>query len=126
MAAQDRPATSPGDIAVSLKGVWKIYSQRQRSERLSDIARNLLRPVVRRVEALRGIDLEVRRGEIVAYAGPNGAGKSTTIKLLASLLAPDGGTVRALGFDPVRERTRYVGRIAVVFGQTSWGGPFCP
>ena len=89
----------------------------QRSARLRDIVRNFLRPEVRRVEALRGVDLTVKRGEVVAYAGPNGAGKSTTIKLLSGLLAPDSGTVRALGMDPVRDRVRYVGRIGVVFGQ---------
>ena len=114
------------DIAVSLEGVWKTYRQRQRSARLRDVFSNLLHPKVTRVDALRGIDLEVRRGEIVAYAGPNGAGKSTTIKLLASLLAPDAGRVRVLGMDPVRERVRYVGRIGVVFGQRTelwWDHP---
>jgi len=114
------------DTAVSLRGVWKTYRQRQRSARLRDVFQNLLRPAVVRVDALKGIDLDVRRGEIVAYAGPNGAGKSTTIKLLASLLAPDQGTVRVLGMDPVRERVRYVGRIGVVFGQRTelwWDHP---
>src|SRR5881398_1118259 len=117
MAAPDRAATSTTDIVVELSGVRKIYRQRVRSARLSDILRNLLRPQIRVVEALRGIDLTVRRGEVVAYAGPNGAGKSTTIKLLSGLLAPDRGQVRALGFDPVRERVKYVGRISVVFDQ---------
>ena len=112
--------------AVSLRSVSKVYRQRQRSARLGDVFRNLLRPTIVTIEALRGIDLEVARGEIVAYAGPNGAGKSTTIKLLASLLAPDGGQVRVLGMDPVRDRVRYVGRIGVVFGQRTelwWDHP---
>lgn len=100
----------------------KTYRQRVRSARLRDIADNLLRPRIRIVEALRGIDLIVRRGEIVAYAGPNGAGKSTTIKLLSGLLAPDSGSVRALGMDPVDERVRYVGRIGVVY---SVSAPSC-
>jgi ABC-2 type transport system ATP-binding protein len=97
-----------------------------RSARLGDILNNLLRPEVRVVEALRGIDLTVRRGEVVAYAGPNGAGKSTTIKLLSSLLAPDSGRLRILGLDPVSERMRAVGRIGVVFGQRTelwWDHP---
>jgi ABC-2 type transport system ATP-binding protein len=88
--------------------------------------RNLLHPQIRVVEALRGIDLIVRRGEVVAYAGPNGAGKSTTIKLLSGLLSPDSGCVRALGMDPVRDRVRYVGRVGVVFGQRTelwWDHP---
>jgi len=103
-----------------------VYRQRVRSPRLSDILSNLLRPEVRVVDALRGIDLTVRRGEVVAYAGPNGAGKSTTIKLLSGLLAPDSGRVRILGMDPVHERVRAVSHIGVVFGQRTelwWDHP---
>jgi ABC-2 type transport system ATP-binding protein len=114
------------DTVVELSDVWKVYRQRARSARLTDIVHNLIRPEVRRVEALRGIDLTVRRGEVVAYAGPNGAGKSTTIKLLSGLLAPDTGRVRALGMDPVHDRVGYVGRIGVVFGQRTelwWDHP---
>jgi ABC-2 type transport system ATP-binding protein len=125
-AALDRAATSTTDIVVELRGVRKTYRQRVRSARLGDALRNLLRPEVRVVPALRGIDLVVRRGEIVAYAGPNGAGKSTTIKLLSGLLAPDSGSVRALGMDPVEDRVRYVGRVGVVFGQRTelwWDHP---
>jgi ABC-2 type transport system ATP-binding protein len=126
MVERDRRATSPGDTVVELSGVWKIYRQRVRSAHLGDVFRNLLRPQVRVVEALRGVDLTVRRGEVVAYAGPNGAGKSTTIKLLSGLLAPDRGRVVALGMDPVRERVRYVARVGVVFGQRTelwWDHP---
>jgi ABC-2 type transport system ATP-binding protein len=121
------PAATPaGDVVVELRGVWKVYTQRQRGERLRDVWQGLWRPRYRRVEALRGVDLTIKRGEIVAYAGPNGAGKSTTVKLLASLLAPDAGTVRVLGLDPLRDRVRYVGRIGVVFGQRTelwWDQP---
>lgn len=126
MAAPARNATSASDTVVELAGVWKFYRQRQRSERLRDIIGRLVHPQVKTVEALKGIDLCVHRGEIVAYAGPNGAGKSTTVKLLSGLLAPDRGTVRALGLDPVRDRVRYVGRIGVVFGQRTelwWDHP---
>jgi ABC-2 type transport system ATP-binding protein len=110
-------ATATSDIAVELSHVYKTYRQRQRGARLGETVRRLFRPQVRKVEALHDVSLTIRRGEIVAYAGPNGAGKSTTIKLLSSLLAPDQGTVRALGLDPVRDRVRYVGRVGVVFGQ---------
>jgi ABC-2 type transport system ATP-binding protein len=114
------------DVAVELSEVWKTYVQTERATRLRDVVGSLLHPKRRRIEALRGVDLQVRRGEVVAYAGPNGAGKSTTIKLLSGLLAPDRGTVRALGMDPVRDRVRYVGRIGVVFGQRTelwWDHP---
>jgi ABC-2 type transport system ATP-binding protein len=67
-----------------------------------------------KVRALRGIDLEVQRGEIFGYLGPNGAGKTTTIRCLLDLIRPDSGTVRILGKDPqadpvaVRARTGYL------------------
>lgn len=126
MAEPDRLATSTTDIVVELAGVDKVYRQAQRSADLRDLLRNLFRPRKRLIHALCGVDLTVRRGEVVAYAGPNGAGKSTTIKLLSGLLAPNAGRVRALGMDPVRERVRYVGRVGVVFGQRTelwWDHP---
>jgi len=49
------------------------------------------------VEALRGIDLEVRRGEIFGLLGPNGAGKTTTLKSILDLVRPDAGTIRICG-----------------------------
>jgi ABC-2 type transport system ATP-binding protein len=55
------------------------------------------------VWALRGVNLEVRRGEIFGFLGPNGAGKTTTIRCLLDLIRPNGGTVRVLGFDPRAE-----------------------
>ena len=111
---------------VELRGVHKSFRRRLRSATFTGLLRDLARPRRETVTALRGIDLTVGAGEMVAYAGPNGAGKSTTIKLLAGLLAPDAGTVRALGTDPVRDRVRYVGRIGVVFGQRTelwWDHP---
>jgi ABC-2 type transport system ATP-binding protein len=61
-----------------------------------------------RVCALRGLDLEVRRGEALGLLGPNGSGKSTTIKLLVGLLHPTRGTARVLGALPrdVRAKAR--------------------
>jgi ABC-2 type transport system ATP-binding protein len=56
-----------------------------------------------KVQALRGVDLEVRRGEIFGFLGPNGSGKTTTIRCLLDLIRPDGGTLRVLGHDPQRE-----------------------
>src|SRR5438046_3865326 len=117
MEALVHNATAASDIVVELSDVCKTFRQKQRSERLRDAVRTMLRPPIREVRALQQIDLQIRRGEIVAYAGPNGAGKSTTVKLLSGMLAPDAGTVRSLGMDPVRERVRYVGKIGVVFGQ---------
>ena len=60
------------------------------------------------VQAVRGLDLEVRSGELLALLGPNGAGKSTAIGMLTGLTAPTSGTARLFGRDPrdVRARQR--------------------
>src|SRR6184192_1597086 len=64
----------------------------------------------RRVEALRGVSFDVARGECVAILGPNGSGKSTLVRLLSTLLLPDGGDARVFGHDAFRE-TRVVRRL---------------
>ncbi len=66
------------------------------------------------VHALRGLNLEVRPGEIFGFLGPNGAGKTTTIRCLLDLIRPQRGTVRVLGLDvqrhsvEVRSQTGYL------------------
>jgi ABC-2 type transport system ATP-binding protein len=65
-------------------------------------------------QALHGVNLEVRRGEVFGFLGPNGAGKTTTIRCLLDLIRPYEGTVRVLGIDPqvdpvaVRARVGYL------------------
>jgi len=68
-----------GPPAVELRAVRKRYGQ---------------------VEALRGVDLTIERGEVVALLGPNGAGKTTSIGLMLGLARPTSGTARVLGQDP--------------------------
>ncbi len=53
--------------------------------------------------ALDGIDLEVPRGRLLGVLGPNGAGKTTAVRILATLLRPDGGRAQVGGFDVVRQ-----------------------
>jgi ABC-2 type transport system ATP-binding protein len=68
------------------------------------------------VEAVRGLDLQVGAGELVALLGPNGAGKSTTLRMLTTLLPPTSGTAQVAGHDVltdqrgVRSRIGYIGQ----------------
>jgi len=66
------------------------------------------------VDAVRGIDMTVEAGEIFGFLGPNGAGKTTTLRMLATLLEPDGGTAKVAGFDLRREPARVRERIGYV------------
>jgi len=73
------------------------------------------------VEAVRGVDLAVSPGEIFGFLGPNGAGKTTTLRMLATLIEPDGGTAVIAGADlrknpgEVRRRIGYVAQ-----GGSTW------
>jgi len=64
-------------------------------------------------EAVSGIDLEIRRGEIFGFLGPNGAGKTTTIECIVGLRKPSEGTISVLGLDPARDRCEFNSRVAV-------------
>jgi len=68
------------------------------------------------VTAVKGLDLQITAGEMVALLGPNGAGKSTTLRMLTTLLAPTSGSARVAGFDvtsgqhAVRRAIGYIGQ----------------
>jgi ABC-2 type transport system ATP-binding protein len=63
------------------------------------------------VEAVRGIDLAVERGEMFGLIGPDGAGKSTTLRAIVGLVAPTRGRITTCGLDPVRERKALAPRV---------------
>ena len=78
----------------------------------------------RTVEAVRGVDLAVKQGEIVGFLGPNGAGKTTTLRMLTTLLRPTAGTAVVAGCDllsdPVGVRRR-IGYVPQAIGATAGG-----
>src|SRR6478609_10622037 len=75
------PAAAPDGAAIRITGLRKSFGP---------------------IQAVRGVDLDIAPGEVVAFLGPNGAGKSTTIDMLLGLARPDTGTVRVFGDPPVR------------------------
>ena len=70
-----------------------------------------------RVRALRGVDLEVRQGEIFGFLGPNGAGKTTTIRCMLDLIRPDGGTIEVFGLNPQKDSVAVRARIGYLPGE---------
>ncbi|MGW0485420.1 ATP-binding cassette domain-containing protein [Nonomuraea sp. NPDC003214] len=76
------------------------------------------------VEAVRGIDLDVEPGRLVAFLGPNGAGKSTTLRMLTTLLPPTSGTAVVAGRDVARDPAGVRARIGYVGQRNSAGENF--
>ena len=87
----NRPSLA--EPVISIKGLRKSYGE---------------------TEAVRGIDLEVNRGEIFAFLGPNGAGKTTTVEILEGYRRRSGGEVTVLGEDPERAGREWRERIGIV------------
>jgi ABC-2 type transport system ATP-binding protein len=85
------------DPVISVRGLRKSYGQ---------------------VEAVRGIDLDVRAGEIFAFLGPNGAGKTTTVEILEGYRSRTAGDVSVLGEDPADAGREWRERIGVVLQQS--------
>ena len=77
------------------------------------------------VEAVRGVDFAVRRGEIFGFLGPNGAGKTTTLRMLATLIRPDEGDATIAGVDlrrapaQVRQRVGFVPQSSGTYGEST-------
>src|SRR3954451_9430082 len=71
------------------------------------------------VEAVRGLDLEIARGEVYAFLGPNGAGKTTTVEILEGFNTPTAGEVRVLGSDPGRASVAWRDRIGIMLQESA-------
>jgi ABC-2 type transport system ATP-binding protein len=72
-----------------------------------------------RYEAVRSIDLDVRRGEVFAFLGPNGAGKTTTVEILEGFRRRTGGEVSVLGTDPAHAGPDWRARVGVVLQESA-------
>jgi ABC-2 type transport system ATP-binding protein len=105
--------------AIETRSLSKTFVTKTKDPGLRGSVKAMFRPEVLEVQAVRGIDLHVDKGEVVAFIGPNGAGKSTTIKMLTGILHPSSGEANVLGYVPWRDRERLSFRIGSVFGQKS-------
>ncbi|GAB2025783.1 hypothetical protein OfM1_18550 [Lactovum odontotermitis] len=79
--------------------------------------KSLFKPEVEIFEAVKDLNFEVPKGQILGFIGANGAGKSTTIKMLTGILTPTSGKCEINGKIPTQDRKNYVKDIGVVFGQ---------
>jgi len=93
LVAESARAAAAEPPAVEVRGLTMAYGSRQ---------------------VLRGVDFEVRPGEVFCLLGPNGAGKTTTVEILEGFRQRTGGDVRVLGLDPADQRTELRARIGIV------------
>jgi ABC-2 type transport system ATP-binding protein len=75
-----------------------------------------LRKTFKKIEAVRGVDVVVERGERVGLLGPNGAGKTTTLLMLLGAVTPDAGTIRIDGFKLPRQRSKAMTKVGFAAG----------
>jgi ABC-2 type transport system ATP-binding protein len=102
---------------IQVRQLTKSYRVYKKREGLGGSIRGLFRREYNEVEAVRGIDLDVQQGELVAFLGPNGAGKTTTLKLLSGVINPTSGSATVMGFVPWQRKNEYRRRFALVMGQ---------
>src|SRR5205809_4380072 len=91
-------STEVADPAISVRGLAKRYGE---------------------IQALAGVDFDVRRGELFGFLGPNGAGKTTTINMLCTLARPTAGHATVAGYDVETQRDEVRQMIGLVFQDTT-------
>lgn len=101
---------------VAVNQLTKTYRVPVREGGLRASLRSLVSREFRDVEAVKAVDFEIERGEIVGFLGPNGAGKTTTLKMLTGLLYPTSGSASVLGFDPSQRPRALLERLALIMG----------
>jgi lipooligosaccharide transport system ATP-binding protein len=104
VVTSDRPAAAEPDARLSIAG--------QRSHGPLIEAREL-RKAYGQFEAVKGIDVEVSKGEAFGFLGPNGAGKSSTMRMIGAVSPVTGGTLRILGMDPATHGSEIRARLGV-------------
>lgn len=97
--------------------VCKDFTKIIKKPGLSGSIQALFNPKKEIFNAVKSVSFTVPDGEIMGFIGPNGAGKSTMIKMLTGILTPTSGKLNINGFNPQKERKKYVKEIGVVFGQ---------
>ena len=104
---------------IVVDGISKTFKVSKRSSGMKAALKSFFKREYVYVDAVKDISFSIEKGEIVGYIGPNGAGKSTTIKMLSGILLPTAGNIKVDGFNPFKDRKKYVSNIGVVFGQRS-------
>ena len=102
---------------IEVKKLSKTFKIKIKEKGFKGSLKSIFKPKYKTINAVKNINFEVEKGEILAFIGPNGAGKSTTIKMLTGILYPSSGSIKVLDFDPKEDRRKLAYNIGTVFGQ---------
>ena len=102
---------------IEVKNLSKSFKVKLKEKGLKGSLKSIFKPKYKTVKAVKDINFEIEKGEMIAFIGPNGAGKSTTIKMLTGILYPDKGKIKVLDIDPKKDRKKLAYEIGTVFGQ---------
>jgi len=102
--------------AIETRDLKKTYVSNKKSPGIGGGIKSLFSREKAYVEAVKGVNLSIERGEMVGFLGPNGAGKTTTLKMLSGILYPTSGYASVLGFTPSDRRPEMLRQISLVMG----------
>lgn len=106
----------PVNNAIETRALRKVYVSNKKQPGMMGAVKGLVSREKVEVEAVKGVDLTIRQGELVGFLGPNGAGKTTTLKMLSGILYPTSGEASVLGFVPSQRKPEMLRQIALVMG----------
>jgi ABC-2 type transport system ATP-binding protein len=105
--------STPEDFAIETRDLTKTYTSKVRNPQLKGSF--LGRADTRIIAAVNHMNLKINRGELLGLLGPNGAGKTTLVKILCTLLPPDGGTAIVNGYDVAKQQMQVKRSIGTLF-----------
>jgi len=102
--------------AIETRELKKTYVSNKKSPGIAGGIKSLFSREKAYVEAVKGVDLKIEKGEMVGFLGPNGAGKTTTLKMLSGILYPTSGYASVLGYTPSDRKPEMLRQISLVMG----------
>lgn len=104
---------------IKAQNLSKSYAYYEKEKGISGSIRNLFNRKVLNKQAVKNLNISIKKGEIVGFIGLNGAGKTTTLKMLSGILKPTDGRLEVLGYDPFDKKPDYLKKITMVMGNKS-------
>lgn len=102
---------------IQTKNLVKNYKVHKKEPGLMGSLKGLVKREHKTVEAVKSINIDIEKGELVGFIGPNGAGKTTTLKMLSGLLHPTSGQATVMGYTPWERNKEFLQKFSLVMGQ---------